>query len=185
MTHQVLGQMTIYEIGPPIRIRLGEQRRAEKQINAAREVVDVLDRLSHLSMLNGLVSASESEEHRPELVEHFDSELKLNEAINNTQNAIESVESGTDKKFYGLLNLLGIATDDMPKTERALIYDKAKEDFLYKYAGPSRKNSRDLTRQRLIGLYEDAVDGQMPRRFREDLAKKQKDRLPFTNEAAA
>lgn len=177
--------MTIYEIGPPIRIRLDEKLRGEKQLNATRGIVDVLDRMSHLSMLNGFIDASESDEHRPELVEEYGSELKLNEVVNNSHNSVEYLETDVSKKFTCLLETLGIIMPDTMPTDIVQIYDKVWEDFSYKFGGLKGKKNRNETRDKLVNSYVDATGRKMQRPFVSWLNDKKQDRAPISDKTAA
>lgn len=141
----------------------------ERQLLVARNIVNVLDIMSHVSKLRGLDYAADSEKHRPHLVESAGrSELKLNATVNGSFNKAMRLEGEVDESFMSILGLLGVIRPDMAPEEKVAQYDNAWGIFSRKYSGPDGQNARKKTRVKLVGMYGDHTGRDMPRPFKSD-----------------
>lgn len=174
-------QMTIYEIEPSIELNidLGSHRPDLKALSAARQMVDLLDRTAHISKLSGLIIASESEEHRPELVKYYGSDGKVNEVVYNSKNHLEHLEATLPDRFAGLLATLGIINSTQPTKDNVAKFNRAWFIFFGQFAGPDGRVAREKSVITLNRGYKQAIGQDIPRPFREVLKQKQEDNRPL------
>ena len=144
----------------------------ERQLLVARNIVNVLDIMSHVSKLHGLDYAADSDKHRPHLVESIGhSELKLNSTVNGAFNKAMRLEAEVDKNFMSILGLLGVIRPDMAPEEKVDTYDNAWGIFSRKYSGPDGQIAREKTRDSLASKYKAYTGREMPRTFKSEQKK--------------